>query len=78
MTMTMTRILAKQQADHAAYRTAAEQAGEGYQVETYNGAQAGWQPASPAVMPLATAEARLRLYRAVRGSWRIYRLTRVL
>lgn len=49
-----------------------------YRVETFCGTAAGWLPASPAALPHADAERRARLYRAVRGDWRLYRVAPVV
>ncbi len=49
-----------------------------YRVETFRGTVDGWQPASPATVPHAVAERRARLYRAVRGDVRTYRVAPVL
>ena len=45
-----------------------------YHVETYCGTVDGWRAVSPAVVDAATAARRLRLYRAVRGDVRLYRV----
>ena len=45
-----------------------------YRIETFTGTASGWLPVSPAVLPLADAERRARLYRAVRGDQWLYRI----
>jgi len=49
-----------------------------YRIEMFAGTVAGWLPASPAAVPLAVAERRAHLYRAVRGDLRLFRVAPVL
>jgi hypothetical protein len=49
-----------------------------FRIETFRGTAAGWLPASPAAVDAATAARRLRLYRAVRGDARLYRVAPVI
>lgn len=48
-----------------------------FRIETFRGSAAGWLPASPAAVDAATAARRLRLYRAVRGDVRLFRIAPV-
>lgn len=48
-----------------------------FRIETFRGTAAGWLPASPAVVTAETAARRLRLYRAVRGEARLFRVAPV-
>jgi len=45
-----------------------------YRVETYCGTVDGWRAVSPAVVDAVTAARRLRLYNAVRGDVRLFRV----
>ena len=45
-----------------------------YRVETYCGTVDGWRAVSPAVVDAVTAARRLRLYNAVRGDARLFRV----
>jgi hypothetical protein len=49
-----------------------------FRIETFRGTAAGWLPASPAAVDAVTAARRLRLYRAVRGDARLYRVAPVI
>jgi hypothetical protein len=49
-----------------------------FRIETFRGTAAGWAPASPAAVSADTAARRLRLYQAVRGDARLYRVAPVI
>jgi hypothetical protein len=47
----------------------------GVRIQRFAGALNGWRDASPAVVDVATAARRLRLYRAVRGDAYVFRVS---